>query len=180
MCERFSPGRRDFTSEPLQGPVAAAYDRRRHIGQRDDRSDLGALPDELERRDVALDAVVVRGQRGRAHQLDRAVLADEPTARTGRPCEYGQAGRDRGDCQETPFHRHPPRVGEKPGRCRYSPVRASWTSLRQLGFPGRCLNLSTRWAGNVRPVAPRPSTVRVARARAGPPWSLRADERRCG
>ena len=72
--------RRHLAREPLQRPVAAALHRRRHAGQRDDRADLLALAGELERRDVALDAVVVRGERRRAHQPDRAVLADQAAA----------------------------------------------------------------------------------------------------
>ena len=55
-----------------------------NVRQRDDRAHLLALPGELERRHVALDTVVVGGQRGRADQLDRAVLADEPPAGAGR------------------------------------------------------------------------------------------------
>ena len=49
------PRRRNFTGEPLKGPIAAALDRCRHVGQRDDRADLRTLADELERRHVALD-----------------------------------------------------------------------------------------------------------------------------
>ena len=76
--------RRDLRAEALQRPVAAPLDLGRDVGQRHDRADRLALAGELERRDVALDAVVVGGQRRRAGELDGAVLADEPAARAGR------------------------------------------------------------------------------------------------
>ena len=76
-------GWRDLAREPLQRPVAAALDGGRHRRQRHDRPDLLALAGELERRDVALDAGVIRRQRGRADQLDRAVLAHQAAARAG-------------------------------------------------------------------------------------------------
>ncbi len=78
---RASTGGADFEREPLERPVAASLHVRGHVGQRNDRPDLLTFADELERRDVPLDAVVIRGQRRGAHELDRAVLADETSAR---------------------------------------------------------------------------------------------------
>ena len=50
----------------LQCPSSAPLDGRRHVGQRNQRAELATAADELERRDVVLEAVVVRGQRRRA------------------------------------------------------------------------------------------------------------------
>ena len=68
--------------EPLQRPVAAPLHVGGHAGQRHDRADLGALAGELEVRHVALDAVVIGGERARARELDGPVLAHEPAARS--------------------------------------------------------------------------------------------------
>ena len=67
--------------------LAAPFDGGRHVGERDDRTDFRALAGELERRDVALDAVVVRGECARADELERSVLTDETAACAGRCCE---------------------------------------------------------------------------------------------
>ena len=63
--------------------LATALDGGRDVGQRDDRAHLLPLARELERRHVALDAVVVRRQGGRAHQLDGAVLTHQAGAGLG-------------------------------------------------------------------------------------------------
>src|SRR6185437_1544153 len=81
--QRLALRRCDLAFEALQRPVAAACHLLRDGRQRNDRTDLLALPAELERRDVTLDTVVVRGERRRARELDRAVLTDEPAARDG-------------------------------------------------------------------------------------------------
>src|SRR5262249_40051899 len=54
--------------------------------------DLFSFARELERRDVTLDAIVIRGERRRARELDRPVLADKTAAR-GNGCSRG--GEDR-------------------------------------------------------------------------------------
>ena len=72
--------RRHLLGQALQGPVAPSHHLGRHVGQRDDRADRLAVAGELERRHVALDAVVVGGEGRRLGQLDRAVLADEAAA----------------------------------------------------------------------------------------------------
>ena len=119
-----SLGRRDLALEPLQRPAAAALDLRRDAGQRHDRSDLLALPAELERRDVALDTVVVRGERRRARELDGAVLADQ-TRRTRPPARPAR-----------PRRRAPPRrraCGKRPtktwptGSLRHGTPKSCWT-----------------------------------------------------
>ena len=77
-----SPDRRPhLLLEPLERPVAAPLHVRGHAGQRHDRAHLGALAGELEVRHVALDPVVIGGERARARELDGPVLAHEPAAR---------------------------------------------------------------------------------------------------
>ena len=97
--EREALGRCDLTLESLQRPVAAPLDLRRNAGQRHDRADFFALAGELERRDVALDAVVVRRQRGRARETDGPVLADQAPARRRR---RGSHRNDGGNDQSEP------------------------------------------------------------------------------
>ena len=82
--ERLAPGGATSRSSrcSVQSPPRSTFGG--HAGQRHDRADLLALPGELERRHVALDAVVVRGERRRARELDRAVLADQAAARDRR------------------------------------------------------------------------------------------------
>ena len=62
--------RRRLLLQALQRPGAAALDLRRHARQRDQRAELAAAAQELERRDVVLDAVVVGGERRRAAEVD--------------------------------------------------------------------------------------------------------------
>ena len=98
-----SARRRHLLGQALEGPVAAAHHLGRDVGQRDDRADRLALAGELERRDVALDAVVVGGERRGLGELDRAVLADEAAAGAGGQRggdEHGRRGRE-GDGQAT-------------------------------------------------------------------------------
>jgi hypothetical protein len=66
--------------EPLERPVAAAFDLRGHAGQRDEGTELAAAALELEGGDVVFDAVAVAGKGGCAAQIDRSVGADEPGA----------------------------------------------------------------------------------------------------
>ena len=85
--------------QPLQGPAAALDHLRRDARQRDDRAHVPArLPGVLERRDVVLDTVVVRGERRGAGQADGAVGRQEGAARERAPGgnEY-EGGGDAGD-----------------------------------------------------------------------------------
>ena len=88
-------GRRDLLGEALQRPVATPLHLRRHVGQRDDRAHRLALAGELEGGHVALDPVVVGGERRRAHQFDGAVLADEAAAGGGDAGRTDDRRRDR-------------------------------------------------------------------------------------
>jgi hypothetical protein len=100
----------DLLFEALQRPVAAALDLRRDPGQRHDRADRLAGPAELEAGHVALDAVVVSGERGRAGELDGAVLADQAAARDRR--RGGERHRDERerDEAEDSTHGFPPSI----------------------------------------------------------------------
>ena len=81
--ELLEPKRRlHLLLEPLQRPVAAPLHVGGHAGERHDRAHLGTLAGELEVRHVALDPVVIGGERARARELDGPVLAHEPAART--------------------------------------------------------------------------------------------------
>ena len=64
--------------------------------------DLLARAGELERRDVALDAGVVRGQRRGADELDRPVLAHQPAARACRCRGRRHRQRDHGGRHRRP------------------------------------------------------------------------------
>ena len=107
---------------------------RRHVGQRHDRADRLALAVELERRHVALDPVVVRGERGGARQLDGAVLADQPAARTGR----GGRRRDQTDHHEQSADGS----GDDPGRANTRPSGQHGTSLLGPGYEARMWELA--------------------------------------
>ena len=74
---------RDLLLEALQRPVPAALDLGRLGGQRDDRPERLLVARELEVGDVVLEAVVVGGERRRAHELHRAVGPDEAAAGPG-------------------------------------------------------------------------------------------------
>ena len=93
----------DLLGQALEGPVPASHHLVRDAGERDDRPDRLTGAGELERRHVALHAVVVGGQRGRSGQLDRAVLAHEPAAGRGRGGGDGDdgGGGQRGGSQST-------------------------------------------------------------------------------
>src|SRR5207244_10898177 len=82
-AEEYRRRRIGLADEPLEGPIAAALDRARDAGKRDERTELAAPPRELERGHVVLHSVVVAGEGGGAEQIDRAVRADEPGARRG-------------------------------------------------------------------------------------------------
>ncbi len=78
--------RRDFLGQALQSPIACRA--ATFVGT----SGSGTMeptdspsPENWNARHVALDTVVIGGERRRAHQLDRPVLADEPTARSSHP-----------------------------------------------------------------------------------------------
>ena len=107
---RLEDWRCDLAGEALQRPVAAAFDLRRHARQRDDRADLFTDAGELEARDVALHTVVVRGERRRAHELDRPVLAHETAARGCRCREHPQCeGDQHPEPEPSSTHVEPPK-----------------------------------------------------------------------
>src|SRR5258708_2681609 len=69
-------------------------------------------------------------------------------------------------------------LGRSPDRSRFSPVRASWTTGRQLRFPGCAINRATKRT-KVR-LAQRLGATRAAPVRGAPPSWLRAYEHPCG
>ena len=111
--------RRHLLRQALERPVAGPGDLGGHVGQRHDRPHLLALARELEGGHVPLDAVAVGRERGRAGQLDRAVLAHEPAAGPGRrrcPQHHRHRHRHRGRHCRHPSHVVPPRTGPSWGR----------------------------------------------------------------
>ena len=164
--------RRDLAFEALQRPVAAALHLRRHAGQRHDRADLLALTAELERRDVALDAVVIRGERRRARQLDRAVHADQTPAR-----DRGRGhDRDRGDHapgEDGPSDLVPPEfvtatlAHEKP-RFLFGPISSVRFPVRGFRRSGRSSGSLMRQRRNFQPASmPMRMNARAAGSGAG-------------
>ena len=171
-------GRRYLERESLECPVTAALDRGRDVGQRHDRADLGPLSDELERRHIPLDPVVVGRERRGAHELDRAVLADQTSACSRRPCRRDQSrDRDRNPRTQPSDHLPPPSL-----ECGY--VRG-WTArcggvVPAAGhFPAMRARVSQKWLrrrdacsnpaeGARRAHAARPSTRATLRTACSP------------
>src|SRR6185436_2377692 len=79
-ADRVEQRRLGLADEALEGPVAALLHLRRDAGERRERSECAATARELERRDVVLLAVVIRGERRRLEQVDRAVGPDQASA----------------------------------------------------------------------------------------------------
>ena len=101
--------------EPLERPVAASLDVRRHARERHEAAELAAASRELERGDVVLHAVVVARERRGPKQVDRAVGADEAAARQRRPDSHEKSEEGRGRGGEHTSHPAVPPVRVRPG-----------------------------------------------------------------
>jgi hypothetical protein len=89
-------GRIGFENQALEGPVAAALDLRRDVGQGRDRAEGTAAAGELEAGDVVLDAFVVAGEGRGAKKVHGPVRTDQAAAG-----QRGRGGDEQcGSCRE--------------------------------------------------------------------------------